>query len=245
MTMEPTDDYMQGILPVNYDGESGIGNITYTIDLAGTFADGTEISNKASIIFDNNDAIVTPVWTNTIDAVAPQSEVTDVVQKNDSIVTIHLDGADNRSGIWKYEVYAQLGEGATWQKVAECDADTACVDFRYYDGIVYGFCAVATDMAGNVETKEFTKEGTFVEVNLGDVNSDGEVNTLDASLTLGYYLEQQVPILAIAADVNEDGAVNTLDATQIIQMYLNYSTSEEKSLMSLRQRVKRREIIEQ
>ena len=245
MTMEPTDDYMQGILPVNYDGESGIGNITYTIDLAGTFADGTEISNKASIIFDNNDAIVTPVWTNTIDAVAPQSEVTDVVQKNDSIVTIHLDGADNRSGIWKYEVYAQLGEGATWQKVAECDADTACVDYRYYDGIVYGFCAVATDMAGNVETKEFTKEGTFVEVNLGDVNSDGEVNTLDASLTLGYYLEQQVPILAIAADVNEDGAVNTLDATQIIQMYLNYSTSEEISLMSLRQRVKRREIIEQ
>ena len=28
MTMEPTDDIMQGVLPVNYDGSSGIGNVT-------------------------------------------------------------------------------------------------------------------------------------------------------------------------------------------------------------------------
>ena len=111
MTMEPTDDIMQGVLPVNYDGTSGIGNVTYTVDLLKTFPDGTEISNKASIIFDNNDAIETPVWTNTIDAVCPEGRVTEAVLVNDSTATIRCEGSDERSGVWKYEVYVQYGSG--------------------------------------------------------------------------------------------------------------------------------------
>ena len=102
----------------------------------------------------------------------------------------------------------------------------------------YGFCVLATDSAGNVEKKELTREGTFVKVNLGDVNCDGEVNTLDASLTTGYYLEQPVSILAIAADVNGDGEINTLDATQITQMYLNANTASRAKAMMARQRLK-------
>ena len=34
MTMEPTDDVMQGFLPVNYDGESGIGEVTFDVSLS-------------------------------------------------------------------------------------------------------------------------------------------------------------------------------------------------------------------
>lgn len=33
MTMEPTDDVMQGFLPVNYDGKSGIGEVAFDISL--------------------------------------------------------------------------------------------------------------------------------------------------------------------------------------------------------------------
>ena len=237
MTMEPTDDIMQGFLPVNYDG-SGIGEVAYNISRRAGLSDGTAISNKASIVFDINEPILTPTWVNTVDAVCPESRVTNVVQQNDSIATIYLEGDDTRSGVWKYDLYVQYGEGSSWIKFAECSADSSYVDFHYYEGMDYGFCVLATDSAGNVEKKGLTREGTFVKVNLGDVNCDGEVNTLDASLTTGYYLEQPVSILAIAADVNGDGEINTLDATQITQMYLNANTASRAKAMMARQRLK-------
>lgn len=221
MTMEPTDDIMQGILPVNTSDGNGIGNVTYTINLRNNLTDGTEIDNRASIIFDYNDPILTPTWTNIIDAVPPTSRVTDVIPQNDSIASIYFESDDERSGVWKHDVYVQYGEDAPWVKMTECSADSDHVDFRYYDGMDYGFCVLATDSAGNVEQKELKREGDFVKVKLGDVNCDGEVNTHDATLTIGYYLEQPVYILGLAADVNGDGEINTHDATLIIQMYLD------------------------
>ena len=103
MTMEPTDDIMQGFLPVNYDG-SGIGEVAYNISRRAGLSDGTAISNKASIVFDINEPILTPTWVNTVDAVCPESRVTNVVQQNDSIATIYLEGDDTRSGVWKYDL---------------------------------------------------------------------------------------------------------------------------------------------
>lgn len=159
MTMEPTDDIMQGFLPVNYDG-SGIGEVAYNINRKAGLSDGVEIDNKASIVFDHNDAIATPVWTNIIDAIPPVSEVGSLEQMNDSIVRIHFDGYDNRSDIWKYSLYVQYGEGSTWNEVAEMDS--AYYDFRFYEDIDYGFCVLATDSAGNVEQKIIQREYMFL-----------------------------------------------------------------------------------
>lgn len=237
MTMEPTDDVMQGFLPVNYDGKSGIGEVAFDISLKQQFEDGTQIPNRANIIFDTNDPIMTPTWTNTVDAIAPESQVTEVVQLNDSIARIYVEGADSRSGVWKYDVYVQQGSGAAWIKAAECTADSSFVDYRFYEGLDYGFCVLATDSAGNVEQKELAREGTFVKVNMGDVNSDGEINTLDTSLTNAYYLEQPVAILVLAADVNGDGVIDTLDSTQITQLYLNANNTAGAKATMARQRI--------
>lgn len=240
MTMEPTDDISQGFLPVNYDGESGTGEVSFEISLKSNLTNDTKIPNRASIVFDINEPILTPTWTNIMDVVAPVSQVTHTDQKNDSILTIYFTGDDESSDIWKYDVYVQYGYGASWQKVTECKADSNYIDFRFYDGIDYGFCVLATDSAGNVEKKELIREGEFAKVNLGDVNCDGEINTLDASLTTAYYLEQPVYILAMAADVNGDDEINTLDATQITQMYLNANITSRIASISTRQRLKLR-----
>lgn len=165
MTMEPTDDIMQGFLPVNYDG-SGIGEVAYNINRKASLSDGTEISNKASITFDTNDAIETPVWTNIVDAVPPVAHVNEAELVNDTIVRVHFDGDDNRSGIWKYALYVQYGEASSWFEVAE--TDTTCFDLRYYEDINYGFCVVATDAAGNVEKKIIQREYSFL-------NGEGEM----------------------------------------------------------------------
>lgn len=236
MTMEETYDIMQGVLPVNSNG-NGIGFLNYDISLKQTLTDGDSLCNRASIIFDYEDPIMTPTWTNTVDAIAPESQVTEVVQLNDSIARIYVEGADSRSGVWKYDVYVQQGSGAAWIKAAECTADSSFVDYRFYEGLDYGFCVHATDSAGNVEQKELAREGTFVKVNMGDVNSDGEINTLDTSLTNAYYLEQPVSILVLAADVNGDGVIDTLDSTQITQLYLNANNTAGAKATMARQRI--------
>lgn len=159
MTMESTEDVMQGILPVNYDGTSGIGMVMFNIGLKQSLPDGTEVPNRASIIFDKNEAILTPTWTNIVDAVAPSSVINDSWMVNDSTLRITADGFDARSGVWKYQWYVQAGENAPWWK--EGETESASFDYHIFEGIDYGFCVLATDSAGNVEQKVIQRERSF------------------------------------------------------------------------------------
>ena len=229
MTMEPTDDIMQGVLPVNYDGTSGIGNVTYTVDLLKSFPDGTEISNKASIIFDTNEAILTPVWTNTIDAVCPEGRVTEAVLVNDSTATIRCEGSDERSGVWKYEVYVQYGSGELWEKAGECPADSAEISFRVYDGMDYGFCALAVDSAGNVEVKEMAREASLGTYLNGDANADGTVDIEDVVNAMRYFLGKTDVIYLKAADITGDGQIDIEDVVGIGRIFLTQPSTAAKS----------------
>lgn len=234
MTMEPTNDVMQGFLPVNYDGTSGIGEVAFDIALNNTFADGTAIANRASIVFDENDPILTPTWTNVVDDIKPLSRVKDVVSKCDTFVTIHFEGKDEKSGIWKQALYVQYGKGTTWEHVAE--TDSSAIDFRIYPGMEYAFCTLATDSAGNVETKDLIAEASLNTCKMGDANSDEVVDALDAVLTINYYLgDKQTYINATAADMNADGKIDALDVVMMQEVYL--STSKKRPI---RKRLKTR-----
>lgn len=68
ITVEPTEELYNGVLPVNTDG-NGIGELSFDIQLKPDLPDGTEIPNRATIKFDENDPIVTPTWTNIIQSV--------------------------------------------------------------------------------------------------------------------------------------------------------------------------------
>lgn len=158
MTMEETYDIMQGILPVN-NGGNGVGYLNYDVSLKKPLKDGQMFSNRASIVFDFEDPILTPTWTNIVDAVCPSSRVCDLEMVSDTTVRVAFEGYDERSGVWKYELYVQHGENAPWWKEAEMDS--ASYDFRFYEDIDYGFCVVATDSAGNVEKKVIERERGF------------------------------------------------------------------------------------
>ena len=159
MTMEATDDAMQGILPVNYDGASGIGEVSFDISLRTGLADGTEINNRAGIVFDYEEAILTPTWTNIVDAVAPSSVIDNSWMVNDSTLRIIADGFDERSGVWKYTWYVQAGENAPWWNEGETESPQ--FDYHIFEGIDYGFCVLATDSAGNVGQKVIERERSF------------------------------------------------------------------------------------
>lgn len=224
MTMEPTDDVMQGFLPVNYDGTSGIGEVSYNVNLLKAFDDGTQVSNRASIVFDTNEAILTPVWTNTIDAVCPEGRVTEAVLVNDSTATIRCEGSDERSGVWKYEVYVQYGSGELWEKAGECPADSAVVSFRVYDAMDYGFCALAVDSAGNVEVKEMAREASLATFLPGDANADGTVDIEDVVKAMNYFLGTDTALFLKAADVTQDGVVDIEDVVGIGKIYLTQAS---------------------
>ena len=206
MTMEPTDDLMQGILPVNYDGTSGIGDVMFDIGVKKGKADGTEISNRASIVFDYDDPILTPTWTNTVDAVAPNSFINELVMLNDTTVHLTAEGSDERSGIWKYTWYVQAGPNAPWWKEGETESPS--FDYRIFEDVNYGFCVLATDSAGNVEQKVIERErGLITTASRGDLNGDDELDVKDLGLIIDAINGADVK----GSDLNGDGVIDIKD----------------------------------
>ncbi len=221
MTMEETWDYMQGILPVNSNGE-GEGAISFDIKLREGLADGTKISNRASIVFDNEAAIMTPTWTNTIDDTKPTSEMVSIVEVNDTVIQLNWQGSDNATELWKYTLAVQVGENGAWSEILTDTLATSCM-LRYYRDTDYGFCVLATDSAGNVESTEWTRKAEFMrEYIAGDADKSGVVNLLDLNLTLSHILGNEVSGCdMLQMDANGDGNINVLDINAILQIILN------------------------
>ena len=177
--MEPTDDIMQGILPINYNGTSGIGEVMFEIGVKSGKSDGAEIPNRAGIVFDYEDPILTPTWVNTVDAVAPTSQVKSCELKNDTTATLYFEGRDEKSGVWKYDVYVQYEENTSWYKCVEGVTDSKC-DVKIIEGMNHGFYVIATDSAGNREVKEPAREYTL------DIFDNMEDSYLDIELAQGW-----------------------------------------------------------
>lgn len=161
MTAESTTDMMAGILPINNENKDGEGYIVFDVKLKEGLADGTKIDNTASIIFDANDAISTPVWSNETDYIMPVGYVDGIKQVDANHIKIEMDGIDERSGIWKYDLYYQAGVGSSWFPLAE-NLTANTYEMEVYDDIDYGFCVVATDKAGNKEVKELSRDYSYL-----------------------------------------------------------------------------------
>ena len=164
MTMEPTDNPYQGVLPVNYYGD-GVGFIDYSVNLKQMFADGTEISNRAGIIFDNEDMIMTPTWTNIIDAVKPTSTIADVTQVADTLNFI-FSSEDNRSGIWYHTLYFRNESTEMEWKVKKSQILENNYKMNLEDLQMTEYFVLATDSAGNREDKEFLAEFIYSQDNV-------------------------------------------------------------------------------
>lgn len=220
MTMEPTQDVMQGALPVNDSEGNGIGFFDYDIKLKTGLPDGTEIMNRASIIFDIEEPIITPYWVNTVDTECPESKIDTVECVSDTVVTLRFSGEDNRSGIWRYTLYVQPGDGSDWFLAKENIEADSC-DYKVYPDINYGFCVVATDSAGNVEPKLIKREISYTGFTKGDANGDGVIDAQDVVLAISKYLGEEPKINFIATDVVRDGVIDAQDVVGIQNLYLH------------------------
>lgn len=159
MTMEPVTDPNIGVLPVNYYGD-GVGTITYGVKLKNAFADGTQISNRAGIIFDSEKVIMTPTWTNTVDAVKPTSGIASATPLADSLC-FQFASNDARSGIWCHNLYYR-NENTSWEwevKKTQISGNTFATQLE--ELVTTEYAVIAIDSAGNQEEKSLVGEFIF------------------------------------------------------------------------------------
>lgn len=163
LTEEFPEGVYEGFLPPNtyqlngethtYEDGRGEGKMTFTIYPKAGLPEGTEIANKASIIFEptaGGQTIVTNEWINTLDEKAPESRVLPLPAFSfDPSIFVRWAGTD-LGGIANFTIYVSENGGAytVWKEGVTDLFDT----FPGISGRSYRFYSVATDLAGNVET---------------------------------------------------------------------------------------------
>ena len=150
-TLQLTTNPTQGFLPPNVNGTQGIGYVSFNIaPKPGVVTSGTVLQNKASIIFDNNAAIITPIWEHIIDTTRPQSQVNALppATTNKDFV-VNWSGTDAHAGIENYCVYVSVNDSlyVKWKDFVNVLSDT--FHGQYFK--TYKFYSRALDKANNFE----------------------------------------------------------------------------------------------
>ena len=153
------DDVMNGFLLPNDQSGRGEGFVSFTVSHKANPANGSTISNKATIVFDANEPIVTNTYVNTFDTDYPTSKVTKAEETSEGQLTVTVAGSDPTSGIDYYTVFAQKN-GGEWLAVATV-ADGSPASISVEAGTTYALCALATDRVGWNEPKDLKAEVTL------------------------------------------------------------------------------------
>jgi hypothetical protein len=149
-TMEPTDDPTAGFLPPNDNPPEGEGSVSYFADLEDSLSSGASFGKAAQIVFDENDPIDTPVWSNTLDREPPTSQVEPLAEMQDSArFEVQWSGTDAGSGIGGYDIYVSKDDGEfnPWLE----DTLTTSAVYEGERGSDYAFYSVARDRLGHTE----------------------------------------------------------------------------------------------
>ncbi|MCE9657980.1 MAG: SBBP repeat-containing protein [Burkholderiales bacterium] len=160
LTHLPPSDPTLGFLPPDTDGMKGQGAVNFSVRQKAGAANGTVYSNRASIVFDANAAILTPTWVNTVDTSLPTSHVQSLAGR---VGTMDFDvvwsGSDTGSGVGAYNVYVSDNGGPYVQWQTAVKATTAV--YTGTSGHSYAFYARSSDGAGNSEPAKAAAEATI------------------------------------------------------------------------------------
>ncbi|PYS58735.1 MAG: hypothetical protein DMF74_22960 [Acidobacteria bacterium] len=152
-------DPQAGFLPPNVHSPEGQGGMLFTVKPKTGLATGTEVRNKARIVFDVNAPIDTNEHLNTIDNSRPFSQVAllAAAQPTHSFV-VNWSGTDAGSGIGGYNVFVSENGGpfTFWQ------LGTTATSAIFYGraNSTYRFYSIAFDLVGNQETAKTSAETT-------------------------------------------------------------------------------------
>lgn len=142
-----TDSPFEGFLPPNTDGIKGTGSVSYSIKPISKIQEGASLFNQASIIFDDNAPINTPVWEYRIDTTRPVTSlkplplVSPVPQ-----IKVEIIKTDLLSGISSVDIWVSVNDSAYrfWKSTGQIEET-----YTGEPGKTYKFITLAADNAGN------------------------------------------------------------------------------------------------
>jgi hypothetical protein len=170
-----------GFLPPDDANGAGEGFASYTAQPLGTDAPGTVIPAQASITFDRNAPISTPVWSNEIEA-APEAQMNALAATTPAgALPVAWAGLDaDGPGITGYNVFVRVNGGAPslWLSNTTKTSST----YQTAAGNTYAFSVDATDAGGQmgsfsppVQTQAINSGGTSGSKGYWLVGSDGGI----------------------------------------------------------------------
>jgi hypothetical protein len=137
-------------LPPNVNPPEGEGWVSFSIHPKPNLPSGTYITNRASIVFDYNEPILTPMLTNVIDKEPPISTFNSLPLEQEHLAfKIDWAGTDSESGVAWYQIYKSEngGDYKLWTQTPDNSAIFIGKNENFYS-----FYSVAIDNVGNVET---------------------------------------------------------------------------------------------
>jgi hypothetical protein len=156
-TGSPPDDPTVGFLPPNVHSPDGQGSVLFGVKPRPELASGTAVTNQATVVFDANPPIATPLWVNTIDIAKPSSQVS-LPASSCETFTVPWSGIDADSGVAAYTVFVSDNGGPFVPFVSDTPATSAIFPGQF--GHTYRFYSVATDNVGNVESVPAAPDAT-------------------------------------------------------------------------------------
>jgi hypothetical protein len=215
-TLDLPMDPLAGLLPPNQDAPEGQGFVTYTVNPRDGLATGTRMSAQATVVFDTNAPIDTPLMFNTADSGPPASSVQPLPAFTPSPqFLVQWGGQDDAggSGIAGYDVYVS-DNGGPFTAFLTATTQTAAT-FTGQAGHTYAFSSVATDNVGNREADHLTPDAVTrvgvqlaasrMQVNGGDAQRSN-VETLSVQFNQGTNLQALIDAGTITAAVQVVGA---------------------------------------
>lgn len=155
----PTD-VNKGFLAVNDSLHSGEGFVNYTIQASDEVITNDSVKAQATIVFDDNESIITNEAFNTFDTDSPVSTITSQLTFVDQNVDLTLSGTDSGSGIASYDVYVSVNDGPynIWQP----NILDSAVTFKGITGNTYSLYSLSTDNVGNHESDKHKEDIRFI-----------------------------------------------------------------------------------
>ena len=175
LTREFISDPFDGFLPPNQHPPAGEGHISFTVRPLSPLPDGTVISNRAAIYFDNNAPILTNLFKNTIDLTSPASRVSSLPATiTDTGFQVSWQGQDAGAGVRTYDVYLSTNGGPFERWLYDVSYTTT--RFVGQPDSSYQFFSIAKDYAGNLEAFKTSGEaGTRIKMATTDPEPDDQV----------------------------------------------------------------------
>jgi hypothetical protein len=164
----PPTDPVVGFLPPNKNPPEGDGSVFFTVSPKANLSTGTVINNSASIVFDNNAAIATGTWSNTLDNSKPTSRVLALpATHNSASFNVQWSGTDIGSGIGDFDVYVSEN-GGPFTPWLTATSNTQAI-FNSTANHTYSFFSIARDLTGNTEALKSTAEASTQVVSVAEI----------------------------------------------------------------------------